>query len=257
MKLIKKNALPCPFYLELLAALERILCFCHMGNTAILATSLMNPLYLSRAVIKDGFPMLCKVFIQSMISSAMKHGFEIDRRDWPLKDGYPAIALRRAQILTYSLDYFMVRLFFIITVLYTFYLRLHFILSFHCIYTPFLSVAPFHSVIPPLIHLLFIYGPISFCHSPTYTPPFYPQPHSILSFHHIYTPFLSAAPFHSVIPPLIHPLSIHGPLLSNNIPAYTLSYICFSICGHMFLLFLCSPFLSFNLIILLLAYLLL
>ncbi len=165
MKLIKKNALPCPFCLKLLAALERILCFCHTGNTAILATSLMNPLCLSRAVIKDGFPMLCKVFIQSMISSAMKHGFEIDRRDWPLKDGYPAIALRRAQILTYSLDYFMMHLFFITTVLYTFYLRLHFILSFHHIYTPFLSVAPFHSVIPPLT---------------------------------VYTPFLSTAPFYLV-----------------------------------------------------------
>src|SRR6266699_6405857 len=194
MKLIKKNALPCPFCLKLLAALERILCFCHTGNTAILATSLMNPLCLSRAVIKDGFPMLCKVFIQSMISSAMKHGFEIDRRDWPLKDGYPAISLRRAQILTYSLDYFMVHLFFITTVLYTFYLRLHFILSFHHIYTPFLSVAPFHSVIPPLIYLLSIHSPISSCYSPTYTPPFFSFPPFIPSFHFLFTPLLSTPP---------------------------------------------------------------
>jgi len=220
MKLIKKNALPCPFCLKLLAALERILCFCHTGNTAILATSLMNPLCLSRAVIKDGFPMLCKVFIQSMISSAMKHGFEIDRRDWPLKDGYPAIALRRAQILTYSLDYFMMHLFFITTVLYTFYLRLHFILSFHHIYTPFLSVAPFHSVIPPLIYLLSIHSPISSCYSPTYTPPFYPWPHFIPSFHCIYTPFLSTAPFHSVIPLL----TVYTPFLSTA-PFYLVTFL--------------------------------
>jgi len=108
MALIKKNTLPCPYRLELVAALERVLCYCHTGNTAVLATSLMNPLGLSRGIVKDGFPMLHKVFIQSQITSAMKRGFEVDARTWPLKDGYPAVASRRAQTLTYSLEHFMV-----------------------------------------------------------------------------------------------------------------------------------------------------
>lgn len=102
--------LPCPFRLELLASLERILCFCHTGNAAVLATSLMNPLGLSRGVVKDGYPMLHKVFQQPSISAAIRHGLEIDRRAWPLKDGYPAIASKRAQVVTYSLEHFMVSL---------------------------------------------------------------------------------------------------------------------------------------------------
>jgi len=115
MKLIEKKALPCPFQLELLAALERVLCFCHTGSTAVLATSLMDPLGLSKGATRDGFPMLhCSksrnVFTQPTISSAMKHGFEVDTRYWPVKGGRPATASRRAQILTYSLGHYMVSL---------------------------------------------------------------------------------------------------------------------------------------------------
>jgi hypothetical protein len=108
MKRILANRLPDPFLLELVASLERILCFCHTGNAAVLATSLMNPLGLSRGVVKDGFPMLHKVFVQPTVSLAMRRGLEVDARAWPLKDGYPAIASKRAQILTYSLEHFMV-----------------------------------------------------------------------------------------------------------------------------------------------------
>jgi hypothetical protein len=111
MKVIReKEELPSPFRLELVMSLERILCFCHTGNTAVLATSLMNPLGLSMGVLKDGFPMLHKVFLHLSISSAIMNGLEIDRRLWPLKDGHPATASRRAQTLTYSLGHFMVSL---------------------------------------------------------------------------------------------------------------------------------------------------
>ena len=110
MESIKKNRkhLPCPFRLELLAALERTLCFCHTGNAAALATSLMNPLGLSRGLVKDGFPMLHQsIFVQPTLSSAIDRGLEVDTRNWPLKDNYPAVASRRAQILTYSLEHYM------------------------------------------------------------------------------------------------------------------------------------------------------
>ncbi len=63
--------------------------------------------------------MLRKVFVEPSISSAMKRGFEIDPREWPLKDGHPAIASRRAQILTYSLEHFMVSLSLTLTFSYT------------------------------------------------------------------------------------------------------------------------------------------
>lgn len=96
--------------LELLASLERVLCYCHTGNTAVLAKSLMHPLGLSKAALKDGFPMLLPLFEQPTIRDAMKHGFVIDPRRWPLKNGYPAIASKKAQVLTYSMQHFLVSL---------------------------------------------------------------------------------------------------------------------------------------------------
>ena len=99
---------PCHMRVELLAALERLLCFCHTGNTAVLATSLINPLGLSKGVLKDGFPVLLRTFQQPRIRCAMNSGFMIDPRRWPKKDGYPAIASKKAQVLTYSMNHFLV-----------------------------------------------------------------------------------------------------------------------------------------------------
>ncbi|KAH9028468.1 hypothetical protein EDB83DRAFT_2678647 [Lactarius deliciosus] len=73
--------------LELLAALERTLCYCHTGNAACLATTLMRPLGLSRGLIKDGFPMLMPVFKERNILEAMKPS-------------------RKAQEVTYSVQHF-------------------------------------------------------------------------------------------------------------------------------------------------------
>jgi len=111
---IQRGTLPCPFRLELIAALERTLCYCHTGGAVALATTLMNPLGLSRAVIKDGFPMLLKTFTQTNLVSAMQNGFQVDVRNWPLKNGYPAVASKRTQTLTYSLNHFMVRIYLVL-----------------------------------------------------------------------------------------------------------------------------------------------
>jgi hypothetical protein len=108
MEAIQKKRLPCPFRVELIAALERVLCFCHTGSTAVFATSLMNRLGLSRGAVVDGFPMLLKLFKQPTISSAMKDGFDIDARQWPVVKMYPAIASMRTQELTYSMSHFLV-----------------------------------------------------------------------------------------------------------------------------------------------------
>jgi hypothetical protein len=104
------GTLPCPLRLEFLACLERLLCFCHTGNTAVLATSLMHPLGLSHGVLKDGFPTLFPIFKHPTIHSGLSNGFQIDPCYWPLKDGYPAVASKRAQVLTYSLQHYPVRI---------------------------------------------------------------------------------------------------------------------------------------------------
>lgn len=120
---IQNNELPCPLRLELLASFERLLCYCHTGNTAVFATSLMNPLGLSRGVLKDGFPMLLDTFEHPSIMLSREHGFKVDPKRWPLKNGFPAMASKRAQVLTYSESHFLVR------VIYTFQLLWECILS--------------------------------------------------------------------------------------------------------------------------------
>jgi len=108
--LIRNKTKPCPLILELIASLERILCYCHTGNTAVLATSLMKPLGLSQGALTDGFPMLINPFKQPTIFLASQNGYEINRAAWPPKDGFPAVASKRAQVLSYSLNHFLVRL---------------------------------------------------------------------------------------------------------------------------------------------------
>jgi len=106
--LIRQQKEPCPLNLELLASFERLLCYCHTGNTAVLATSLMHPLGLSRAALTDGFPMLLNPFQHPTIFLAIQNGLKIDPSAWPLKHGYPAVASKKAQIFTYSLSHFLV-----------------------------------------------------------------------------------------------------------------------------------------------------
>jgi len=71
----------------------------------------MHPLGLSRGALTDGFPMLLNPFQQPAIFLAAQNGFKIDPSAWPLKNGYPAVASKKAQVLTYSINHFFVRLF--------------------------------------------------------------------------------------------------------------------------------------------------
>ena len=62
-----------------LSSTGKVACFYHTGNTAMFTTSLMHPLYLSKAAIKDGFPMLLPaIFLQPRILSAMRDGFSVN-----------------------------------------------------------------------------------------------------------------------------------------------------------------------------------
>ncbi|KAI9428293.1 hypothetical protein H4582DRAFT_2178227 [Lactarius indigo] len=107
-KRICKGLTPCHMHVELVAALERALCFCHTGNAAVFATGLMGPLGLSKGALKDGFPMLQDLFEHPTIKQAMEHGLVIAHRKWPLKNGYPAMASKKAQVLSYSMRHFHV-----------------------------------------------------------------------------------------------------------------------------------------------------
>jgi hypothetical protein len=106
---IDENELPCLLRLELLASFERLLCYCHTGNAAVFVTSLMNGLGLSRGALKDGFLMLLDTFEHLSIMRARESGFKVDPKRWPLKNGFPEIMSKKAQVLTYSDTHFLVR----------------------------------------------------------------------------------------------------------------------------------------------------
>src|SRR5882757_3681087 len=109
MKEIDRKVLPSIYHVELIACLERLLCFCHTGSTTVFVSSLMGPLGLSRSALMDGFPMLdVSIFAQTTLLSAMNLEFEIVPRRWPNVDGHPAMASKAAQVFSYSLSHFMV-----------------------------------------------------------------------------------------------------------------------------------------------------
>ena len=175
----------------------------------MLATGLMNPLGLSKGVIKDGFPTLHNIFVHFTIASAMKQGLDVDPRAWPLKDGYPAIASKRAQILTYSLAHFMVSFFLYIIL--------------------FLSI-------------LSAYHKLNFLIPPVYTRSFYTWAISSSKTSHIYMLILYTVHFILKYPPRIHACFIRGTFHSLIPPAYTRSfytwYISFSNTPHVYTLVL-------------------
>jgi len=107
---ICKDIDPCPLQLKFMACLEWLLCFYHTGNASVLAISLMHPLGLSRGILKDSFPVILDIFKHPTITMAMRFGFNIKPFKWPLKDGYPAIASIKAQVITYLINYFLVHI---------------------------------------------------------------------------------------------------------------------------------------------------
>jgi hypothetical protein len=58
-----------PLNVELCAILERALNYMHSGNTKVIATSIMNPMFIGRALIKDGLPCLNDMMVKFFPSS--------------------------------------------------------------------------------------------------------------------------------------------------------------------------------------------
>jgi len=63
-----------PFNVELCAVLERALNYIHSGNTKVIAMSIMNPMWIGRALIKDGLPSLNETMVKFFSSSWQVQG---------------------------------------------------------------------------------------------------------------------------------------------------------------------------------------
>jgi hypothetical protein len=63
---------------ELCASLEQALNFMHTGNAAVIATSLMNPLWLGLSIVQDGLPCLNMRLVPAFTSALV-----INDVEWP------------------------------------------------------------------------------------------------------------------------------------------------------------------------------
>jgi hypothetical protein len=66
---MKRGAMVNPLNVELCAVLERALNFLHSGNTKVIATSTMKPLWIGEALIQDGLPCLNPMIVRFSGSS--------------------------------------------------------------------------------------------------------------------------------------------------------------------------------------------
>jgi hypothetical protein len=93
-----------PFLVEICSVAERALNYLHTGNAAVIATSVMNPLWIGRALIQDGLPCLNPRYVVTSHGSRLKPLPET----WPYnkKKHQPLSSSKRAQVLTYGESYF-------------------------------------------------------------------------------------------------------------------------------------------------------
>jgi hypothetical protein len=85
---------------ELCSVVERALNYLHTGNAAVIATSVMNPLWIGRAIIEDGMPSINKDIVHAQRGSRIL----VKMDQWPFDKGnnLPKSVSKRAQGLTYG-----------------------------------------------------------------------------------------------------------------------------------------------------------
>jgi hypothetical protein len=99
-----QTKLPSPTLVELCACLERALNFMHTGNAAVIATSLMNPLWIGLSIIHDGLPCLNPRVIPTLTSSTL-----VNVAEWPYNHRLePKSASKGSQLRNYGQAHFKV-----------------------------------------------------------------------------------------------------------------------------------------------------
>lgn len=93
---------------ELASVLERTLNVAHTGNVRVIATTLMNPLWVGRSLIDHGTPTFDKCVYMDLAS---KGGVRIVDTMWPRDQTTrePFTASKRSQIFNYGPEHWEVR----------------------------------------------------------------------------------------------------------------------------------------------------
>lgn len=105
---ICKNTLPCPYIVEFVCMLERLLVYAHTGNTVVLHRSTMGSLSMIQGILENGFPTITREVVH--YPSGSGGPMRVDASRWPsAKDArFPAVASRATQTLYYKSEHFYV-----------------------------------------------------------------------------------------------------------------------------------------------------
>jgi hypothetical protein len=103
-----KNKFDHTLLVEFCSVVERAINYMHTGNTAVIATTVMNPLWVGRALVKDGFPSLNSDFVDI----ANPEHIQIKGDIWPFNKllHRPHSSSQRSHLLTYGEPHFNVSL---------------------------------------------------------------------------------------------------------------------------------------------------
>jgi hypothetical protein len=98
-----------PEVLELCAILERTLNYAHTGSVRVIATKIMNPLWVGKALVHDGLPCFSPEVLFNHDDNFQ--GMRLLMSAWPDSNGGPiALASRAAQLHSYGHQHLMVSL---------------------------------------------------------------------------------------------------------------------------------------------------
>ena len=102
-KVLALNGHPCPYIIELVCALERLLVFAHTGNTVVLHKPTIGNLFMIQGVLENRFPM-----ISPGVVSYPPGGvgiMTINCKCWPLVRGLRVLVIgsQATQLLYYKL----------------------------------------------------------------------------------------------------------------------------------------------------------
>ena len=100
------SAHPDPALVELCSVAERALNYMHTGNAAVIATSVMNPLWIGNAIVRDGLPC----FNSRIVSLKHKGPVSVVLERWPydMIRHQPKTSSKAAQIFQYCVGHFNV-----------------------------------------------------------------------------------------------------------------------------------------------------
>jgi hypothetical protein len=70
---------PDPMHIEMCSVAERAFNYMHTGNVAVIATTVMNPLWIGQAIIVDGMPS----FNPQMVQINGRGLIQVDKNLWP------------------------------------------------------------------------------------------------------------------------------------------------------------------------------